>query len=83
MLGIRVFNSCEESDIALIVCGSLLWFQGEQVMGKKAVVIVGLVDESATSSNSAIAEEILHWFTDETLPAPWVKKVTTIRVQGD
>ena len=52
-------------------------------MGKKAVVIVELVDESDASSNSAIAEEMLRWFTDETLPAPWVKKITIIRVHGD
>ena len=52
-------------------------------MGKKAVVIVELVDESIARSNSAIAEEMFRWFMDEALFAPWVKKVTTIRVQGD
>jgi hypothetical protein len=43
-------------------------------MGKKAVITVELVDASVTSSNSAIAEEMLQWFKDQALPAPWVKK---------
>ncbi len=52
-------------------------------MSKKAIVIVELVDESVASSNAAIAEEMFQWFKDELLVAPWVKKVTTIRVKGD
>jgi len=58
-------------------------FTVESVMGKKAVVIVELVDESLANSNNAIADEILRWFADEALLAPWVKKVTMIRVHGD
>ena len=51
-------------------------------MGKKAVITVELVDESVVSSNSAIAEEMLRWFKDEGVPAPWVKEVNTILVQN-
>jgi hypothetical protein len=51
-------------------------------MGKKAVITVELVDASVTSSNSAIAEEMLQWFKDQALPAPWVKEVKTIIVQN-
>ncbi len=51
-------------------------------MGKKAVITVELVDASVTSSNSAIAEEMLQWFKDQALPAPWVKEVKTIVVQS-
>ena len=52
-------------------------------MGKKALVIVELVDESEANSNTAIAEEILHWFKGAVWLVPWAKKVTTIRVKGD
>jgi hypothetical protein len=50
-------------------------------MGKKAVITVELVKESAVSSNSAIAEEMLRWFKEEALPAPWVKEIKKILVQ--
>jgi hypothetical protein len=50
-------------------------------MRKKAVITVELVDESVASSNSAIAEEMLRWFKEEALPAPWVKEVKKIIVQ--
>jgi hypothetical protein len=51
------------------------------MMGKKAIITVELVDESVASSNSAIAEELLRWFREEALPAPWVKEVKKIVVQ--
>jgi hypothetical protein len=50
-------------------------------MGKKAVIILELVEESVQSSNSAIAEDLLRWFREEALPAPWVKEVKTVVVQ--
>jgi hypothetical protein len=50
-------------------------------MGKKATITVELVDESIEKSNSTIAEELLRWFREETLPAPWVKEVKKIVVQ--
>jgi hypothetical protein len=48
---------------------------------KKAVITVELVDESIASSNEAIAEELLKWFQDEAVPAPWGKDVKTVVVQ--
>jgi hypothetical protein len=51
-------------------------------MRKKAIITVELVDEGVTSSNSAIAEEMLQWFRDQALPAPWVKEVKAIKVQN-
>jgi len=51
------------------------------MMGKKAVITVELVDASVTSSNSAIAEEMLQLFTDQASPAPWFKEVKAIKVQ--
>jgi len=50
-------------------------------VGKKAIITVKLVDESLGHSNSAIAEELLRWFMEEALPAPWVKEVEKIVVQ--
>jgi hypothetical protein len=51
-------------------------------MGKIAVITVDLVDESITASNSAIAGEILKWFKEEAVPAPWVKEVKTVVVRA-
>jgi hypothetical protein len=50
-------------------------------MGKKAIITVELVDESLGHSNNAIAEELLRWFTEEALPAPWVKEIKKIVLQ--
>jgi hypothetical protein len=48
---------------------------------KKAVITVELVDESLANSNDALAEELLKWFRDEAVPAPWVKDVKKVVVQ--
>lgn len=48
---------------------------------KKVVVTFELVDESLANSNEAIAEDLLKWFQDEAVPAPWVKDVKTIVVK--
>jgi hypothetical protein len=50
-------------------------------MGKKAIITVELVDESLGYSNNAIAEELLRWFTEEAMPAPWVKEIKKIVLQ--
>jgi hypothetical protein len=52
------------------------------VMGKVAVVTVELVDASIAESNNAIAKELLEWFRDEAVPAPWVKVVKKVVVGG-
>ena len=52
------------------------------MMGKMAVITVELVDESIATSNGAIAEEMLEWFRDEAVPAPWVKEVKTVVVRA-
>jgi hypothetical protein len=51
-------------------------------MGKVAVVTVELVDASITESNDAIAEELVDWFKNEAVPAPWVKEVKKVVVEG-
>ena len=50
-------------------------------MGKKVVITAELVDESITCASSAIIEDLLKWFRDEMVPAPWVKEIKTIVVQ--
>jgi hypothetical protein len=50
-------------------------------MGKIAIITVELVDESVENSNDAIAEEMLKWFRDEAVPAPWVKEIKKVEVQ--
>jgi hypothetical protein len=50
-------------------------------MGKRAIITFELVDESAEKPNSAIAEELLKWFRDEAVPAPWVKDVKKVDIQ--
>jgi hypothetical protein len=48
---------------------------------KKAVITVELVDENIANSNEAIAQDLLKWFRDEAVPAPWVKDVKKVVVQ--
>jgi len=50
-------------------------------MGKKAIITLELVDESVEHSNGAIAEEMLKWFKEEAVPAPWVKEIKKVVVQ--
>jgi hypothetical protein len=50
-------------------------------MGKMAIITVELVDESVVASNNAIGEEVLRWFRDESMPAPWVKEVKKVVFQ--
>jgi len=50
-------------------------------MGKKAIITLELVDESVKNSNGAIAEEMLKWFKEEAVPAPWVKEIKKVVVQ--
>ena len=50
-------------------------------MGKIAIITFELVDESGEKPNSAIAEELLRWFTDEVVTTPWVKKIKKVEIQ--
>jgi hypothetical protein len=51
-------------------------------MGKMVVITFELVDESVIVSSGAIAEEMLKWFKEEAVPAPWVKEIKKVVVQG-
>ena len=50
-------------------------------MGKRAIITHELVDENVATSNSAIAEELLKWFKEEAMPAPWVKEIKKVVVE--
>lgn len=52
------------------------------MLGKVALVTFELVDASVGVSSGAVAEELLRWFRDEVVPAPWVKEVKRVVVQG-
>ena len=54
---------------------------GGAMKGKKAVIVTELVDESVATSNSAIVEEMLEWFKDKVVLAPWVKEIKKILIQ--
>ena len=50
-------------------------------MAKKAIIIVELLDECGEIPNGNVAEEILRWLREETVAAPWVKKLHSVTVQ--
>ena len=50
-------------------------------MGKKAVIIAELLEECNGLSNGEVAEEMLRWFREEALAAPWVKKFSCVEVR--
>jgi hypothetical protein len=50
-------------------------------MGKKVIITAELVDESLTCANSTINEDLVKWFRDESVPAPWIKEIKTIVVK--
>jgi hypothetical protein len=49
--------------------------------GKRAVIVAELIDESRKKSNDAIAKELFMWFSNEVVPAPWVKEIKKVVVQ--
>ena len=50
-------------------------------MTKKAIIITELLEECDGISNSEIAAEMLRWFREEAVPAPWVKEVHRVEVR--
>ena len=53
----------------------------ESELGKKALIIVELLEECDEISNSEVAEEMLRWFREEALAASWVKKFICVEVR--
>ena len=49
-------------------------------MGKKAVIVVSLVEESAEKSNEEIEREIMKELSEEPARIMWTKKVEKVTV---
>jgi len=49
-------------------------------MGKKAVIVISLIEESAEKSNREIEKEIMSELSKEPARIPWLKKVESVRV---
>lgn len=49
-------------------------------MGKKATIVISLVDESCESSSEEIQKEIFRELSKGTARIPWCKKVEEVRV---
>jgi len=49
-------------------------------MGKKAVIVISLVEESAEKSNDEIEKEILEELSKGPPAIPWLKKVEKVTV---
>ena len=49
-------------------------------MGKKAVVVISLVEESAEKSNEEIEREIMEELSREPARIPWLKSVEKVTV---
>jgi len=53
---------------------------GDARMGKKAVIVVSLVEESAEKPNEEIEREILEELSREPARIPWMKEVEKVTV---
>jgi hypothetical protein len=49
-------------------------------MGKKAIIVTSLVEESAEKSNLEIEKEIMKELSKEPARIPWLKKVDRVTV---
>jgi len=49
-------------------------------MGKNAVIVVSLVEESTEKSNEEIEREIVKELSDEPVRIPWMKKVEKVTI---
>ena len=56
--------------------------KAETDLGKKALIIIELLDECGEISNWEVADDMLRWFREEAVGAPWVKKFSCVEVQN-
>jgi len=49
-------------------------------MGKKAVIVISLVEESTKKPNREIEKEIMSELSKEPVKIPWLKKVERVTV---
>ena len=50
---------------------------------KRAIVILELVDESLGQGNDLIAQELLAWFKEDAVSAPWIREVTAVKIEEE
>jgi len=55
---------------------------GDEMSGKRAVIIAELVDESLQERREKIVQELLEWFRD-VVCVPWIKEVKDITVKEE
>jgi hypothetical protein len=48
---------------------------------KKAVITVELVSESLLEPDKKIVQELMEWFREDAVSAPWIKDVKSITVR--
>jgi len=53
------------------------------VKRKRAIVILELVDESLGQRNDLIAQELLAWFKEDAVSAPWIKDVKSVQIEEE
>jgi hypothetical protein len=56
---------------------------GKAMKKKRAVVILELVDESLEQENDLIAQELLAWFKEDAVSAPWIKDVKAVQIEEE
>jgi hypothetical protein len=53
------------------------------VRKKRAIVILELVDESLAQRNDLVAQELLAWFKEDAVSAPWVRDVKAVKIEEE
>ena len=48
---------------------------------KRAIITVELVDESRENPNGKIVQEMIKWFREDAISAPWIKEIKKVVVQ--
>jgi len=50
---------------------------------KKAIITIELIDESIEEADEKIARELLNWFHEDVISAPWVRDVKDITIKDE
>ncbi|HVO86102.1 MAG TPA: hypothetical protein VMT06_03155 [Candidatus Eisenbacteria bacterium] len=53
------------------------------VRKKRAIVILELIDESLGQRNDLIAQELLAWFKEDAVSAPWIRDVKAVQIEEE
>lgn len=50
---------------------------------KRAIVILELIDESLVERNDLLAQELLAWFKEDAVSAPWIRDVKAVQIEEE